>query len=185
VKAALVLLALGLAGCAMQAPAPVAAPASVPMPGTASSRASADELLGYLARLRAMNEAQLAAEAARQRRAAASDLGRVKAALALTMAHHPEDGDIAALVEPVARREAADPNARAMAGFLLVMAAERRRLRESAAAAGARLKDERRAQEAMKQKAEAAAERAAQLQQKLDALTEIERSLSDRQVPNR
>jgi hypothetical protein len=72
-----------------------------------------------------------------------------------------------------------------MASFLLVQAAERKRLKEGAAAAGSRLRDERRATEAQKQRADALQERAAQLQQKIEALTELEKSLSDRQTPNR
>jgi len=54
-----------------------------------------------------------------------------------------------------------------------------------AATAGARLRDERKARETEKQRAEAMQERAAQLQQKLDALTDLEKSLSDRSTPTR
>jgi hypothetical protein len=176
-----------LAGCGVLQPPPPesgAASGAAPVREASPARATTSaELMAYLGRIRSLSESQLAAEAARQRRAE-DDVSRVKAGIALTLAH-AEESEIVALVEPIARRTAADPDARAMAGFLQVLAADRRRLRESAAAAANRLRDERRAQEAMKQKADAAAERAAQLQQKLDALTEIERSLSDRQVPNR
>jgi hypothetical protein len=72
-----------------------------------------------------------------------------------------------------------------MASFLHTMAGERRRLRESAAAANARLREERKAVDAQKQRADTLQERAAQLQQKLDALTELEKSLSDRPISNR
>ena len=176
-----------LAGCSVLEPAvPGSGSAAGPAPVRAAPTpraTTAAELMAYLGRIRSMSESQLAAEAARQRKAE-DDVSRVKAGIALTLAH-AEESEIVALVEPIAKRPAADPDARAMAGFLQVLAADRRRLRESATAATTRLRDERRAQEAMKQKADAAAERAAQLQQKLDALTEIERSLSDRQVPNR
>ena len=176
-----------LGGCALPdsqvAPAPTGVAAVPPREAAAPRYSAATELMGYLARVRPMSEAQLLGEASRQRRAN-DDLARVKAALALTLAH-ADESEIVALAEPIARRSGGDADVKAMAGFLHAMAADRRRLRESAAAAGARLRDERRAQEAMKQKADAAQERAAQLQQKLDALTEIERSLSDRQVPNR
>jgi hypothetical protein len=142
------------------------------------------ELVAYLARLRGMNERGLAAEAQRQRelaRGAPNDLAQVKIAIALSLAPQSDEGDILALVEPVLRREAAEDDLRAMASFLQVQAAERRRLKESAAAAGVRLRDERRATEAQKQRADTLQERAAQLQQKLDALSEIEKNLSDRQ----
>ena len=178
-----------LAGCAALQPVPPTATASgaaapvreAPVSGRASGHAS--ELLGYLARVRPMSDAQLTTEAARQKRGG-DEMSRVKAAIALTLAQG-DDAEIVALVEPIARRGGAEPDVRAMAGFLLALAADRRKLRDNAAAAAARVRDERRAQEQLKQRADAATERAAQLQQKLDALTEIERSLSDRQVPNR
>lgn len=85
--------------------------------------------------------------------------------------------------------QAADPSIRAevreMASFLHVQAAERRRLRESAAAAEKSLREERKAAESQKARADSLQERAAQLQQKLDALGEIEKSLSDRQSKGR
>ena len=74
---------------------------------------------------------------------------------------------------------------REMASFLHSMAVERRRLRESAAAAEKSLAQERKAQEAQKQRADALQERVGQLQQKLDALSEIEKSLSERQTKGR
>jgi hypothetical protein len=140
-------------------------------------RSQAEELVAYLARIRGMNDAALAAEALRQRRDA-SDAGRVKAALALSLSLQSDEGDILALVEPAAKKENGDRDIRAMAGFLQVVASERRRLKESAAAAGLKLRDERRLHESQKQRAET-------LQQKLDALTDLEKSLSDRQSPNR
>lgn len=151
----------------------------------AGGRSSADELAAYMARLSALGDAGLSGEARRQRqvagRAAAPDLERVKAAMALTMAQHAEEGEILALVEPVARKQQNDASVRAMASFLQAIALDRRRLRESATAAGTRLREERRAHEALRSRADAAQERAALLQQKLDALTELEKSLSDRQ----
>ena len=87
-------------------------------------------------------------------------------------------GDIIALVEPTLKRENGDRDVRAMASFLHVLALERRRLKGSAAGAEAKLRDERRAAETQKQRAEA-------LQQKLDALTELEKSLTDRNAQSR
>jgi hypothetical protein len=153
------------------------------------------ELVAYLARIRDLGEKPLAAETLRQReaaRAAPSDLETVKLAIALSLAPGTEDGEITSLMEPVSRRQSADDDLRAMASFLLVQAAERRRLKEGVAAAGSRLRDERRAHEAQKQRAEALQERAtqlqeraAQLQQKIEALTELEKSLSDRPTQTR
>lgn len=148
------------------------------VPATPAQRsAAAGEIFAYLARLRGMNEAALAAEAARQRRDA-SDLGRLKAALALSLSAQSEEADIIALVDPLAKKDNGDIDARAMASFLQVIANERRRLKESATAAGTRLRDERRLLESQRQRAEL-------LQQKLDALTDLEKSLSDRPTPNR
>jgi hypothetical protein len=156
-----------------------AAPAEIrsAVPPVTAGHAAGDDLIAYLARIRGMNDAALAAEAARQRRDA-SDAARVKAALALTLASQGEESDILSLVEPVAKKDNGDRDLRAVASFLQVIAMERRRLKESAAAAGVRLRDERRLREADKQRADT-------LQQKLDALTDLEKSLSDRPSTNR
>jgi hypothetical protein len=155
----------------------------------ASAAPSAGEpLVAYLSRLRGMNETLLSAEATRQKQLAASapdDMTRLKAALALALAPQSEESEILALVDPIARKQSAPADVRAMASFLQVFTHERRRLRESATAARTSLRDERRALEAQKQRADAMQERAAQLQQKLDALTELEKSLSERSPPSR
>jgi hypothetical protein len=158
-------------------------------PITASPRpAYASNLGAYLVQLRGMDEAKLAAEAARQRAAAArdaSDLARVKAALALSLAPRGDEAEILALVDPVVSRSGAHGEVPAMASFLQAMATERRRLKESAAAAGTRAASERRAHESEKQRADALQARADELQQKLDALSSLEKSLSDRPTPSR
>jgi hypothetical protein len=169
-----VLLACALSGCAM---VDRVAPSSEASPAVPAARTNAEELVAYLARLRTLGDSALAAEAARQRKES-GDLARVKAAMALSLSPQAEESDILALVDPAVRRENADRDVRAMASFLHVLATERRRLKESAAAAGAKLRDERRAAETQKQRADS-------LQQKLDALTELERSLSDRPVTHR
>ena len=155
-----------------------------PRPAVEPAPTTGTELVAYLARLRGMNERALTQEATRQRelsRGSPSDLAQVKIAIALSLTQPADDAEILALVDPVARDPGAEDDLRAMASFLQVQASERRRLKESAAAAGTRLRDERKATEAQKQRADALQERAAQLQQKLDALTEIEKNLSDRQ----
>jgi hypothetical protein len=182
------LLAVALCGCQVLdrgTPAPEDTGASA---AAAPDASPADEIVAYLARLRGMNEAGLAAEAARQKQLAArtsEDLARLKAALALSLAAQSDEGEILALVDPVVRGENTPKDVRAMASFLQVNLNERRRLRESATAARTTLRDERRALEAQKQRADALQEKAAQLQQKLDALTELEKSLSDRPPPSR
>jgi hypothetical protein len=149
---------------------------------------NAAELVAYLARIRDLAEKPLAAETQRQReavRASRSEVEIVKLGLALSLSPAADEAEIAALLEPVAKRTGADDDVRAMASFLLVQSVERRRLKEGTAAAASRLRDERRAHEAQKQRADALQERAAQLQQKIDALTELEKSLSDRPVQTR
>lgn len=180
-----------LAACGtLESLTPAFSPAPVPAAAIEQPRVTAGgELVAYLARIRDMGDRALAAEASRQRAAArgasGAELASVKLGLALSLSPTGEEAEIIALLEPVARRESADDDVRAMASFLLVQAAERKRLKEGAAAAGSRLRDERRATEAQKQRADALQERAAQLQQKIEALTELEKSLSDRQTPNR
>ena len=174
-RAAACVLACLLAACASppNATVPVVVESRAPSaPATATpAPSSADDLVAYLAHLRPMNETALAAEAARQKRDP-GDLGHVKAALALSLSAQSDEGEILALVDPIEKRETGDRDVKAMAGFLHVMAVERRRSKESTAA---RLRDERRVAESQKQRAD-------QLQQKLDGLTDLEKSLSDRPV---
>jgi hypothetical protein len=175
-RAAMTIALLALAACA--APEPAAVSTSPASQGASASAAPgtqsyAEDLLAYVGRLRAMNESALGAEAARMKRDA-SDVARVKAALAMTLSTQSEDGDILELVEPVTRRSGADRDVRAMAVLVHAMATERRRLKQTAAAAAGQLREERRAMESQKQRAEA-------LQQKLDALTELEKSLAERE----
>jgi hypothetical protein len=180
--------ALAVAGCGA-VDALVNAPAPQPAARNGTPRVTAGgELVAYLARIRDLGERDLAAETARQREAAkarGAELENVKLGLALSLAPPGDESEIIALMEPVTRKESVDDDVRAMASFLLVQAAERKRLKEGAAAAGSRLRDERRATEAQKQRADALQERAAQLQQKIEALTELEKSLSDRETPSR
>jgi len=183
VKIVLALLVgvLALAGCAT---VEKALPQSLRSTPAEPAPTTGTELVAYLSRLRGMNERALAQEAARQRelsRGTPNDLSKVKIAIALSLAPQAEDAEILALVDPVVKQPTAEDDLKAMASFLQVQATERRRLKESATAAGARLREERKATEAQKQRADALQERAAQLQQKLDALTEIEKNLSDRQ----
>lgn len=189
-RALLVALACALGACSLleQAPASLGPASAAPRARSPSPARIADPLLAYLAELRGMNESSLGQEIARQRQMLSkegSDLARTRLALALALAPQGEDAEILALTEPVARKETAGPDVRAMASFLHTMAGERRRLRESAAAANARLREERKAVDAQKQRADTLQERAAQLQHKLDALTELEKSLSDRPISNR
>ena len=175
--AALALAALGLAACTVFERTEAPAETRAAVPAVPAAPAPGDELVHYISRLRGMSESALAAEAARQRRES-GDMARVKAALALTLMREADEGDILALVDPVAKKDNGDRDARAMASFLQVVATERRRLKESAATAGKGLREERRLHEAQKQRADA-------LQQKLDALTDLEKSLSDRPTPSR
>lgn len=171
-------LALAASGCAtLERFLPAAS--LPPAPWTAPERSMADELVAYAGQLRGMGDGALAAEAARQKREP-GDLSKLKAAMALALSQSSEESEILSVVDPIARSAQSDAQAKALAGFLQAMVQDRRRLKESAAAAGARLRDERKALEAQKQRADALQERAAQLQQKIDALTELEKSLSDR-----
>ncbi|MBK7660536.1 MAG: hypothetical protein IPJ28_16065 [Betaproteobacteria bacterium] len=144
----------------------------------------ADQLLAALARLKAMDEVTLASEVARSRgiaEATPTDLANLEAALALAVWPPAEDAEILARLTPVLREAPpAAPEMRAMAGFLQGMVLERRKLRESATAAAAKSRDDRRDALAQKQRADAQQERADRLQQKLEALTNLEKSLSNR-----
>ena len=166
-RLALCLAFLAAACATTKEPAPAQSAAVMPAPAGAA-RSSADDLLAYMARVRAMPEPALAAEVARHRKES-GDLSRVKAALALAVSPQSDEAEILALVEPVEKR-AGDRDVKAMAGFLQVMALERRRAKESSAA---RLRDEHKALDAQRQRAD-------DLQQKLEALSALEKSLSNR-----
>ena len=173
VAAALAAVALAACGAVEQRdPAGSGAVAAATQQPSATPSSATADLVAYLGRLRGMNDNALTAEAARQKRAS-GDAARVKAAFALSLVAASDDAEITALVDPIARNEAADRDLRAMASYLQALASDRRRLKEGSASAQARLRDERRLAEAQKQRADA-------LQQKLDALTELERSLTDR-----
>ena len=174
----LALAGLLAAGCASPVTVPVLSRTS-PAP-----RASApDRLLASLARLRSLDEAALAREVARLRAAANArpdDTANLEAALALALWTAGEDAEILARLAPVRDSASASAEMRAMAGFLHDWVLERRKLRESAAAASAKSRDDRREALAHKQRADAQQERADRLQQKLEALTDLEKSLSNR-----
>lgn len=180
---------ISLAACAPLEPSDAGvAPPRAATKARAPAAAPAPALITYLGELRGMNEPSLAREIARQRQLLAkdgSDVTRTRLALALSLSPQGEDSEMLSLVDPVARKESAPTEVRAMASFLHSMATERRRLRESAAAANAKAREERHAAEVQKQRADTLQERASQLQQKIDALTELEKSLSDRSLPNR
>lgn len=180
-RAAPLLLALGIAGCAVDVGAP-RAPAAQPPPSTA------ERLLASLGRLRALDEAALAAEVRRARQSAEGapdDFARVEAAMALSLAPAADEAEVLALVAPLLREEApASAELRAMAGFLQGQAIERRKLRDAAATAQAKAREDRREAQSQRTRADAQQERADQLQLKLDALTNLEKSLSKRRPAN-
>ncbi len=176
-------IVLALLACALCACSHIeeAVPALAPLD-------AGESLAGYMDRLHGMDEQRLAAEAARQRSLASRDTGdltRVRAALALSLVPHADEAEILALVQPVAARQDAPADVRGMASFLQAMATDRRRLRESAAASGQKLREEHHAREQEKQRADALQQRATELQQKLDALSELEKSLSSRPATSR
>ena len=185
---AAVLALLLLAGCSLlERPAWVSDASPAWSPLQVAPRES-DDLVAYLAGLRGLSEPALTREIARQRQVFAkegSDASRTRLALALSLSPQGEEAEILGLVDPVARKETGATDVRAMASFLHAIIGERRRLKESAAAANVKLREERRSAEVQKQRADTLQERAAQLQQKLDGLTELEKSLSDRPISNR
>ena len=166
------------ASCTTTPPASTGAPEAASVAGSSppAGVSYAEDMVAYVGRIRTMNETALGAEAARMKRDA-SDLARVKAALAMTLSSQADEAEIIELVDPVARKQGAG-DVRAMAALLNTNAQERRRLKQRAASAAGELRDERKLAEAQKQRAE-------QLQQKLDALTELERSLAAREAQTR
>jgi len=173
---------LGVAACALQAPAPMTSA------GAHVASAKDGALVEYLRQLEALSPQAREAEAARARQIALRDGGataRTRAALALSLQPEPDDATILMLLEPVAASEPEGSEVRPVASFLHEMASSRRKLRESTEAAALRLREEHRAREAEHARAEAERLRAAELQQKLDALSELEKTLSDQRPGSR
>ena len=95
----------------------------------------------------------------------------------MSLSSQADEGDILELVDPVTRKQGAS-DVRAMAALLQNMANERKRLRQRANATAGELREERKLAETQKQRAD-------QLQQKLDALTDLEKSLAARETQPR
>jgi hypothetical protein len=170
------IVAVVAAGCAaFQGPPPR------PKPPPVAAPSPADRLVAALDRVVRMDERGRAGEATRAKHTAAGDpddFARLEAALALSVASPPDDEAVLALVAPVLQSPV--PAMRAMAGFLQGMSLERQKLREGLAAASAKARDDRRDAHAQKLRADAQQDRADRLQQKLEALTNLEKSLADR-----
>ena len=168
------------AGCATSVPTPGSTSESASVSATAAPPAGvtyAEDLVAYLGRIRALNETALGTEAARMKRDP-SDIARVKAALALSLSAQADESEVIELVEPITRKASSDRDVKAMASFVHAMATERRRLKQRAAATAGELREERKLSETQTQRAE-------QLQQKLDALTNLEKSLAERETRTR
>ncbi|MBL0144094.1 MAG: hypothetical protein IPP91_18820 [Betaproteobacteria bacterium] len=175
------LVAALITGCAV---APAAAPPAAVLPAV-TVPGTAERLMASLARMLALDELALAAEIARTRDAverAPGNFSRVEAAMALTMATAPDETQVLALVAPVlAAYPDAEPELRAMAGFLQQLAYDRRKLRDGLASASAKSREGRREAQSQRLRADAQQDRADRLQSKLEALTNLEKSLADRQ----
>jgi len=178
--AALAALAL-LAACAAPQKAPP--PPPVPVVVAPPPPSEADQLVARLARLNAVGPAEQQAEIARLKDSTArapTDVGRVELAFALT-ASGADEAEILAALEPVTREGGtASVDVKSVAGFLQGVVLERRKLKEGLAAANSRATADRKAAEAGRQKEAQLQEQLARLQKKLDALTNLEKSLSDR-----
>jgi hypothetical protein len=168
------------------------APSRPAVPAVVRAPTTSEKLVAYLATIRAMDEAALAAEAARSRTGMElqpGDFARVELAMVLIASPQSDEAEILAVLSPALRdTPPVDTDLRAMAGFLHAIATERRKLREGLVATNAKLKEDRREAQSQKLRADAQQERADRLQQKLEALTNLEKSLANRKNatnPNR
>lgn len=179
-RAAALAAALLAAGCALleeQPPAPVqkepaARPAPAPTPAPVAAPRSVADLLEYYDALRRTDAATRAREHERARQAYSPQQGpyaRVRLALfgALPGADPEQQAQALTLLEPVARDDRPqDRDLQRFAALLHASVQEQRRLADGAAGATQRAREE--------------ARRADDLQQKLDALKSIEKSLIER-----
>ncbi len=174
---ALIAALLLAAGC-VQPPLPASAapacPAAAPCEPTPAD-AAARRLLSYHEQLRPLANAELAAELARQNAAYAASGNAPGAALelALVLAQTRNSADTAralGLVEPIARNPTPEQQPwQALARLLHARIAEQRRLEDQLERQGAQLRESQRSVQ--------------QLNEKLEALKAIERSLNNRAAP--
>lgn len=157
------------------APAEAAAPAAVTAPRTELADAAARRLLAYQDQLRQLPAGELGAELTRQNAALAAS-GNAPAvalelALVLVQTRNPADTQRAlGLLEPIARNPAPEQQPwQGLARLLLARVAEQRRLEDQLERQAGQLRESQR--------------NVQQLNEKLEALKAIERSLNNRAAP--
>ncbi len=172
-----------LAGCVPleNAPAP-AAPAYAQKPVRPAALTETAELMAYLLQVRTLSPSALAEEGARTREALARDHGdavRIKAAVAAQ--GNGDDADVLSLLEPLVQdSSAAKPELKGVALLLYQGAQERKKARDMASAAAARVRDAQKASETAQAKSEQLRKQVEELEQKLNAVKTIEKSLIQR-----
>jgi hypothetical protein len=177
---ALLLIVAALAGCAVQAPAPVAPPQ---LPIRVEHR-EIDELLAYLLHVKGLGNALLTDEIGKLREEAArnaTDFTRLKLALALTAGSQTEETEPMTLLEPLLQ-EAYTGNGelRALAALLYGAAGERRRAREQLQSTQLRVRELQKNHEAALSRAEQQRKQIEELEKRLNAFLTIEKSLLKR-----
>ena len=174
-------------GCATQSPPAPVAVAGPPVQATNSRAAtpttpigeSADPTL-YIARLKALSAPQLLAEVTANRlrlRAVPSAENRIRLALAL-WASGGDDQEIQALAESSLATES--EQIRGIGSLIIAICMERRRNSDIANRSLSRSRESKRELEAQNAKVDALQRQIVELERKLEALREMEKSLSQR-----
>lgn len=175
---AMLLGAAGVAGCATARPAAAERPpgASSPAPSVPATRnAALAQALGYHQSLRGMSASELARERNAQAAAGNSPLAQVRLAMLLSQPHGPVNlGRALSLLEAISTSDKPEAVAlQPLARLLAEQVQERQRLENTAERLTQQL-------ERTGQQLKDAQRQGEQLQEKLDALTEIERTLQAR-----
>lgn len=166
----LVPVLISMTGCVITAPKPPVPVEEPPKVEVTPIVSDTDTLIQYAGYLRRLNAADLNREHETLKQTVAksrTDVSRAQLALIYTLPGLPlrDDAKAIPLLESLSK-EAISPAVRNFASVLLILVADNKRLDDSAQLLSIKLKDE------QKQSAE--------LQQKLDALKSIEKSLSER-----
>lgn len=175
-----------LTGCALQPPAPVAAtgPATPVSAAIAPAHSAIEQLMAYLLQARTLGAHALSEEISRMREAWGrdkSEVTRLKLALLLASNANTDDGELMTLLEPLVQDAAsAKPEIRALATLVHGAAYERKRTKDSLAAAQARLREAQKSQESSLARVDQQRRQIEDLEKRLNALKTIEKSLIQR-----
>jgi len=158
-------------------------PVSIQTPAVPASPRELDELMAYLLHTREMSADRLAQETRELRRLAdeRNDVATLKLALLMSDQPNASEIEVMAILQPIFdEARGAKPELRTFALLLFRDVQDRKRMKDSLAAAQSRLKETQRNQEVTEAKAAQMRRQIDELQNKIDAFKMMEQSILKR-----